>query len=224
MAPFRILLADDHEVVRTGLRALLEEQSGWEVIAEAVDGRDAVEKASKLKPDVVVIDIAMPSLNGLEAVRQILKAVPNAKVLVLTMYDSDPLIQQVLQAGARGYLLKSDAGRDLVSAIDALRRNKTFFTPKVSQMVLEGYLDKNPREKEKEKEPESEAESLRLTSRQREIVQLLAEGKSSKEVAAVLGLSVKTAETHRANIMRKLDCHSVTELVRYAIRNHIIAA
>jgi DNA-binding NarL/FixJ family response regulator len=130
------------------------------------------------------------------------------------------LIQQVLQAGARGYLLKSDAGRDLVSAIEALRRNKTFFTPKVSQMVLEGYLDKNP----KDKEQESEAESLRLTSRQREIVQLLAEGKSSKEVAAVLGLSVKTAETHRANIMRKLDCHSVTELVRYAIRNHIIAA
>jgi DNA-binding NarL/FixJ family response regulator len=222
MAPFRILLADDHEVVRAGLRALLEEQSGWEVVAEAVDGRDAVEKASKLRPDAVVIDIAMPSLNGLEAVRQIVKAVPNAKVLVLTMYDSDPLIQQVLQAGARGYLLKSDAGRDLVSAIEALRRNKTFFTPKVSQMVLEGYLDKNP--KDKDKEPESEAESLRLTSRQREIVQLLAEGKSSKEVAAVLGLSVKTAEKHRANIMRKLDCHSVTELVRYAIRNHIIAA
>jgi DNA-binding NarL/FixJ family response regulator len=220
MAPFRILLADDHEVVRAGLRALLEEQQGWEVVAEAVDGREAVEKATKLKPDVVVIDIAMPSLNGLEAVRQIIKAVPHCRVLVLTMYDSDPLIQQVLQAGARGYLLKSDAGRDLVSAIDALRRNKTFFTPKVSQMVLEGYLDRSP----KEKEPESAAESLRLTSRQREIVQLLAEGKSSKEVAAVLGLSVKTAETHRANIMRKLDCHSVTELVRYAIRNHIIAA
>src|SRR5579862_4873791 len=222
MAPFRILLADDHEVVRAGLRALLEEQQGWEVVAEAVDGREAVEKATKLKPDVVVIDIAMPSLNGLEAVRQIVKAVPHCRVLVLTMYDSDPLIQQVLQAGARGYLLKSDAGRDLVSAIEALRRNKTFFTPKVSQMVLEGYLDKNP--KDKDKELESEAESLRLTSRQREIVQLLAEGKSSKEVAAVLGLSVKTAETHRANIMRKLDCHSVTELVRYAIRNHIIAA
>jgi DNA-binding NarL/FixJ family response regulator len=220
MAPFRVLLADDHEVVRAGLRALLEEQTGWEVVAEAADGRDAVDKASKLKPDAVVIDIAMPSLNGLEAVRQIIKAAPHTKVLVLTMYDSDPLIQQVLQAGARGYLLKSDAGRDLVSAIDALRRNKTFFTPKVSQMVLEGYLDNSPREIAVEGEPES----LRLTSRQREIVQLLAEGKSSKEVAAVLGLSVKTAETHRANIMRKLDCHSVTELVRYAIRNHIIAA
>src|SRR3984957_17992494 len=181
MAPFRILLADDHEVVRAGLRALLEEQSGWEVVAEAVDGRDAVEKASKLKPDAVVIDIAMPSLNGLEAVRQIVKAVPNTKVLVLTMYDSDPLIQQVLQAGARGYLLKSDAGRDLVSAIDALRRNKTFFTPKVSQMVLEGYLDKNPKET-----ANPEGGRIRLTSRQKEIVQLLAEGKSSKEVASAL--------------------------------------
>jgi DNA-binding NarL/FixJ family response regulator len=220
MAPFRILLADDHEVVRAGLRALLEEQNGWEVVAEAVDGRDAVDKASRLKPDAVVIDIAMPSLNGLEAVRQIVKAVPQAKVLVLTMYDSDPLIQQVLQAGARGYLLKSDAGRDLVSAMDAFSRNKTFFTPKVSQMVLNGYLDKSLKERGAQGEPERQ----RLTSRQREIVQLLAEGKSSKEVAAVLGLSVKTAETHRANIMRKLDCHSVTELVRYAIRNHIIAA
>jgi len=222
MASFRILLADDHEVVRKGLRALLEEQSGWEVVAEATDGREAVEKATKLKPDVVVIDIAMPSLNGLEAVRQIVRAVPQAKILVLTMYDSDPLIQQVLRAGARGYLLKSDAGRDLVSAIDALRRNKTFFTPKVSQMVLEGYLDKSSLNAESS--ADSSDDSLRLTSRQREIVQLLAEGKSSKEVAAVLGLSVKTAETHRANIMKKLDCHSVTELVRFAIRNHIIAA
>src|SRR5579883_297825 len=221
MAPFRILLADDHEVVRAGLRALLEEQNGWEVVAEAVDGRDAVEKATKLKPDVVVIDIAMPSLNGLEAVRQIVKSVPNTKVLVLTMYDSDPLIQQVLQAGARGYLLKSDAGRDLVSAIDALRRNKTFFTPKVSQMVLEGYLGRPTKENE---DDSSRKNGLRLTARQKQILQLLAEGKSSKEVAVSLNISVKTAETHRANIMRRLDCHSVTELVRYAIRNHIIEA
>src|SRR5438105_6425408 len=219
MANLRLLVADDHDVVRKGVRTLLEEQPGWEVAAEAADGREAVEKAKLVQPDVTILDLSMPELNGLEAAKEILKTVPT-KVLILTMYDSDPLIRQTLEAGARGYLLKSDAGRDLVSAIDALRRNKTFFTPKVSQMVLEGYLDKSP----KEREPESEAESLRLTSRQREIVQLLAEGKSSKEVAAVLGLSVKTAETHRANIMRKLDCHSVTELVRYAIRNHIIAA
>src|SRR5260370_7839524 len=174
MAPFRILLADDHEVVRGGLRALLEEQQGWEVVAEAVDGREAGDKATKLKPDAVVIDIAMPSLNGVEAVRQIAKVVPHCRVLVLTMYDSDPLIQQVLQAGARGYLLKSDAGRDLVSAIDALRRNKTFFTPKVSQMVLEGYLDKSP----KEKEPECEAQTLRLTPRQPNIFHLLPPAKT----------------------------------------------
>ena len=138
---------------------------------------------------------------------------------MLTVHDSDPLIQQVLEAGARGYMLKSDAGRDLVTAVDALRRNKTFFTPKVAQMVLEGYLDKNP-----EETANLEGGRIRLTSRQKEIVQLLAEGKSSKEVACALGLSVKTAETHRANIMRRLDCHSVTALVRYAIRNHIIEA
>jgi len=214
----RLLVADDHEIVRKGLRALLEAEPGWEVAAEAVDGRDAVEKAQQLKPDIAILDISMPSLNGLEAARQIVKSVFQTKVLVLTMHDSDPLIQQVLEVGARGYLLKSDAAHDLVTAVDALRRNKTFFTPKVAQMVLEGYLDKNP------KEVPAEGGYFRLTGRQREIVQLLAEGKSSKEVAGALGVSVKTAETHRANIMRRLDCHSVTALVRYAIRNHLIEA
>ena len=216
----RLLLADDHEIVRKGLRALLEAEPGWQVAAEAADGRDAVEKAQQIKPDIAILDISMPSLNGLEATRQIVKGISQTKVLVLTMHDSDPLIQQVLEAGARGYLLKSDAARDLVAAVDALRRNKTFFTPKVAQLVLEGYLDKNPRESSS---PEGGSSSS-LTDRQREIVQLLAEGKSSKEVASALGLSVKTAETHRANIMRRLDCHSVTALVRYAIRNHIIEA
>jgi DNA-binding NarL/FixJ family response regulator len=215
----RLLLADDHEIVRKGLRALLEAEPGWQVAAEAVDGRDAVEKAQQIKPDIAILDISMPSLNGLDATRQIVKGISQTKVLVLTMHDSDPLIQRVLEAGARGYLLKSDAARDLVAAVDALRRNKTFFTPKVAQMVLEGYLDKNPRGNSS-----PEGSSFRLTDRQREIVQLLAEGKSSKEVASALGLSVKTAETHRANIMRRLDCHSVTALVRYAIRNHIIEA
>ena len=215
----RLLLADDHEIVRKGLRALLEAEPGWQVAAEAADGRDAVEKAQQIKPDIAILDISMPSLNGLEATRQIVKGISQTKVLVLTMHDSDPLIQRVLEAGARGYLLKSDAARDLVAAVDALRRNKTFFTPKVAQLVLEGYLDKNPREI-----ASPEGGSFRLTDRQREIVQLLAEGKSSKEVASALGLSVKTAETHRANIMRRLDCHSVTALVRYAIRNHIVEA
>lgn len=219
MGAVRLLIADDHEIVRRGLRALLEAQPGWEVAAEAADGRDAVEKAKLIKPDITILDISMPALNGLEAARQIVRSVAQTKVLVLTMHDSDPLIQQVLEAGARGYLLKSDASRDLVSAVDALRRNKTFFTPKVARLVLDGYLGRNQRESTDE-----EGVSFPLTHRQIEILQLLAEGKSTKEVASALGVSVKTAETHRANIMRRLDCHSVTELVRYAIRNHIIEA
>jgi DNA-binding NarL/FixJ family response regulator len=220
MGTLRLLVADDHDVVRKGVRTLLEEQPGWEVAAEASDGREAVEKAKLVQPDVTILDLSMPELNGLEAAREILKSV-STKVLILTMYDSDPLIRQTLEAGARGYLLKSDAGRDLVSAVDALRRNKTFFTPKVAQMVLEGYLGRPTKENE---EDGGRKNGLRLTARQKQILQLLAEGKSSKEVAVSLNISVKTAETHRANIMRRLDCHSVTELVRYAIRNHIIEA
>ena len=220
MGNLRLLVADDHDVVRKGVRTLLEEQPGWEVAAEAADGREAVEKAKLVQPDVTILDLSMPELNGLEAAKEILKTVPT-KVLILTMYDSDPLIRQTLEAGARGYLLKSDAGRDLVSAVEALRRNKTFFTPKVAQMVLEGYLGRPSKENDEENNRKN---GLRLTARQKQILQLLAEGKSSKEVAVALNISVKTAETHRANIMRRLDCHSVTELVRYAIRNHIIEA
>jgi DNA-binding NarL/FixJ family response regulator len=216
----RLLVADDHDVVRKGVRMLLEEQPGWEVVAEAADGREAVEKAKLVQPDVTILDLSMPELNGLEAAREILKSV-QTKVLILTMHDSDPLIRQTLEAGARGYLLKSDTGRDLVSAVDALRRNKTFFTTKVAQMVLEGYLGRSTKENE---DDSSRKNGLRLTVRQKQILQLLAEGKTSKEVAVTLNISVKTTETHRANIMRRLDCQSVTELVRYAIRNHIIEA
>ena len=218
MDSLRLLVADDHEIVRKGLRSLLEAQPGWQVTAEASDGREAVEKAKESKPDVVVLDIGMPSLNGLEAARQMLKNDARAKILILTMHESDPLIRDVLDAGARGYVLKTDASRDLVTAVNAVRCNKTFFTAKVAQMVLDGYLDPKPAK------PQEESPKTRLTPRQREIVQLLAEGKSSKEVAVQLGLSVKTAETHRANIMRRLDCHSVSELVRYAVRNNIIEA
>jgi DNA-binding NarL/FixJ family response regulator len=218
--PVRLLVADDHEIVRRGIRSLLEAQPGWTVTAEASDGREAVEKAKEIRPDVTVLDISMPSLNGLEAARQMIKNDARAKILILTMHESDPLIREVLDAGARGYVLKSDASRDLVTAVNAIRSNKTYFTAKVAQVVLDGYLDKKPR-KNTEKKIDS---STRLTPRQREIVQLLAEGKSSKEVAVALGLSVKTAETHRANIMRRLDCHSVSELVRYAVRNNIIEA
>jgi DNA-binding NarL/FixJ family response regulator len=216
MAALKILIADDHEIVRKGLRAILEGQRELEIVGEAEDGRQAVAMAKELNPHIVVLDLAMPSLNGLEATKQIMKARPQTKVLILTMQEADPLIRDVLDAGARGYILKTDAGRDLLTAVEALRRNKTFFTSKVAQMILEGFLkgDARPRD--------AQTPGDRLTARQREIVQLLAEGKSSKEVAVALGLSVKTAETHRANIMRKLDCHSVSEIVRYAIRNKII--
>ena len=225
MPPVRLLVADDHEIVRKGLRTVLETRPGWEVAAEASDGREAVEKAIEVKPHVAILDISMPSMNGLEAAQKILKYVPQTKILILSIHDSDVMVHNILQAGVRGYLLKSDATRDLVTAVDALLRNKTFFTPRVGQMVLEGYLGKNMEAGKNASEADnSEIDILRLTARQREIVQLLAEGKSSKEVAGALGISVKTVETHRANIMQRLDCHSVTELVRYAVRNQIIEA
>src|ERR1700734_4121639 len=218
MAMMKGLIADDHEIVRKGLRAILDGQRECEVVGEAADGRNAVSMAKDLLPDVVVMDLSMPSLNGLEATRQILKMRPQTKVLILTMHESDPLIREVLDAGARGYILKTDAGRDLLAAMEALRRNKTFFTSRVSQMILDGFLKGDARPKD------SEAGAIRLTPRQREIVQLLAEGKSTKEAAVALDLSEKTAETHGANIMRKADFHSVSEVVRYAIRNNIIEA
>jgi DNA-binding NarL/FixJ family response regulator len=218
MSTLKVLLADDHEIVRRGLRSILETQRECEVVGEAADGRQAVTLVKELNPDIVILDISMPLLNGLEATRQILKIRPQTKVLILTVHEADPLIREVLDAGARGYILKTDAGRDLVTAIESLRRNKTFFTSRVSQMILDGFL------KGDTGFTGSQSGGTRLTPRQREIVQLLAEGKSSKEVAVALDLSVKTAETHRANIMRKLDCHSVSEVVRYAIRNKIIEA
>jgi DNA-binding NarL/FixJ family response regulator len=216
MAAFRIFIADDHEVVRKGLCALLQAEQGWEVCGEAADGREAAEKIRDLKPDVSILDIGMPGLNGLEATRQILKDDPRAKVLILTFHDSDQVVRDVLNAGARGFLLKSDAARDLVVAIEALRRDKTYFTSKVAAMVLEGYL------KGGTKAAPVAVGRDRLTPREREVVQLLAEGKSTKEVAVALGLSVKTAETHRSNIMRKLQLHSVSDLVLYAVRNNIV--
>ena len=216
-----MLIADDHEIVSgKALRTVLETHRDWTVAAEAIDGRDAVEKAKQVKPNVAIMDITMPSMNGLDAARQIIKHLPETKILILSIHDSDALdSESPANQGRAGYLLKSDATRDLVSAVEALLQNKTFFTPKVEQIVLEGYLGKNAN-----KEGPDEIDPSRLTARQREIVQLLAEGKSSKEVATALDISVKTAETHRANIMRRIDCHSITELVRYAVRNHIIQA
>ena len=215
MSAVRILVADDHEVVRQGVRTLLEAQPAWDVCGEAADGREAVEMTKRLKPDVIILDITMPNLNGLEATRQILKADPKARVLILTMHESDQVVREVLDAGARGYVLKSDAGRNLIAAVEALWLHNTFFTSKVAEIVMNGYRKAAP--------PSGETNLPdRLTPREREVVQLLAEGKSSKEVAVALDLSVKTAETHRANIMRKLDIHSVSDLVRYAVRNRII--
>jgi DNA-binding NarL/FixJ family response regulator len=216
----RILIADDHEVARRGIRSLLESHPGWEVCAEAKDGRDAVELATSLKPDLVLLDIGMPNLNGLEAARQILATSPNAAILILTMHDSDNVIREVLRAGARGFLLKSDAGRDLVAAVEALESQKTFFTPRVSQMVLDGFL--NREKKRSEIKDVANPSGDLLTAREREVIQLLAEGRTSKEVAVTLNLSVKTAETHRTNLMRKLDLHSVADLTRYAVRNGIV--
>jgi len=215
MNALRILLADDHEVVRRGLRALLETRPGWEVVGEAATGREAVEMARRLKPEVAILDISMPELNGLDATGQILKEAPQTEVLVLTVHDSEQMVWGVLHSGARGYVLKSDAGRDLVAAVEALSRHKSFFSADISDVVLQGYLQFQ--------QPESSGPApSRLTSREREVVQLLAEGRSNKEVASALGISVKTAETHRANVMQKLGLHSLPELVRYAVRNNIV--
>lgn len=210
MKPQRILLADDHEMVRHGLRALIEDQPGWQVCGEANTGRLAVAKARELKPDIVVMDFTMPELNGMEATRQICAELPRTQVLILTMHESEELVREMLNAGARGYVLKSDAGNALVDALKALADQKPYFTSKISALVLQGYLNPNTRE------------SPTLTPREREIVQLVAEGRSTKEVADKLGISPKTAETHRTNIMRKLNIHSVSDLVRYAIRNKLV--
>jgi DNA-binding NarL/FixJ family response regulator len=212
----RILIADDHEVVRRGLCTLLQSQEGWEICGEATDGRAAVLKAKELKPDVVIVDIGMPGLNGLAATRQLVQQDPQCKVIVLTITDSDQVIREALDAGARGFVLKSDAARDLVAAVEALQRNRMFFTPHVNDMVLAGFLERRTG-------PSLGPPQLpRLTPREREVIQLLAEGKSSKEVACVLNLSTKTAETHRSNIMRKLGFHSIRDLVVYAVKNNII--
>src|ERR1035438_2135081 len=198
----RILIADEHEVARRGIRALLESHPGWEVCAEAKDGRQSVELASTMKPDVILLDIGMPNLNGLEAARQILAALPEVAILILTIQDSDQVVREVLRAGARGFLLKSDAGHDLVAAVEALQLRRTFFTTRVSQMVLDGFLDReNPDSREEGSEKKEHGAAAVLTGREREVIQLLAEGKTSKEVAAALHLSLKTAETHRTKLI-----------------------
>src|ERR1700674_2529373 len=213
----KILVADDHDIVRRGLKQLLSSRPGWEVCGEAKTGREAVALAEQLKPEIVVMDISMPDLNGLEAARRIHKLFPKTGILILTLHFSDQLVRDIVEAGARAYIMKSDADRDLISAIEALANHRTFFTARAAEMLLDRFSQNSV------PDPEAHLRN-RLTSREREIVQLLAEGKSSKEVAVALGISVKTAETHRANIMKKLDMHSVSEVVRYAVKNQIIEA
>lgn len=212
----RILVADDHDIVRRGLKELLEEHKGWTVCAEAANGREATELAVEHRPHVAVLDLTMPELNGLEATRRIRQACPETQVLIFTMHESEELVRNVLAAGARGYLLKSDAARQLVPAVEALGQHKPFFAGRVSEVLLEGFLDA---ERQKTVPPATD----RLTSREREIVQLLAEGNSNKDIARSLDLSVKTVETHRAAVMRKLDLRSLADLVRFAIRSNIIS-
>jgi len=211
----RILIADDHEMIRKGLRQALEEQSGWVICGEAADGRAAVAKTLELKPDVLVLDFSMPELNGLEVTRQVRAARLATEVLILTMHQSEQLTRAALAAGALGFVLKSDAGTTLVTAVEHVSRHQPFISAKVSGLTPRG----SPGGASSAGTEEPAAD--RLTPREREILQLIAEGRGSKQVADALGISVKTVETHRANLMRKLAIHSVSELVRYAIREKI---
>ncbi|MGH7895319.1 MAG: response regulator [Candidatus Binatia bacterium] len=215
MDKIRVFLVDDHTVVRQGLRRILESDEEIEIVGEAGDGRTAIDLVQKLRPHVVVMDVAMPELNGIEATRQIMKRVEGAKVLVLSMHGDDVYVRQALKAGARGYLLKDSEDLDLIKAVKAIRGGGSFFSPPVSRVVLSGYLG----------DPlggETEDSVARLTDREREVLQLIAEGKTNKEVASSLSVSINTVETHRKHIMEKLDLHNTAELVRFAIRKKIV--
>ncbi len=216
MSNVRILIADDHELIRRGLVSALSDRPEWTIVAEAADGRQACELAGRLTPDIAVLDLTMPELNGLDVTRQIRASTPKTRILIVTAHESEQLIRDVLDAGAMGYVLKSDAGRVLVQAIEALLDERPFFTSKVARFVLEGYLRSG--------ENSVTQAAVALSPRERHIVQLLAEGNNNKEVARALELSVKTVETHRSNIMRKMEFDSLADLVRYAIRNKIVDA
>jgi DNA-binding NarL/FixJ family response regulator len=215
MNTFRILLADDHPVFRMGVSSLIRSHEGWEVCGEASDGREAVTKCIQLKPDLLILDICMPSLNGVDAARQVLKHNPEQRILVVTNVESEQVIRECLQAGVRGWVCKADRADDLTAAIEAMQQHRSSFSSRVSGLILAGYLQPhraNP----------TLALPARLSGREREVVQLVSEGKTSKEIAGMLGVSVKTAETHRSNVMLKLKLHSTVELVMYAIRNEIV--
>ena len=210
-----VLIADDHEIVRAGVRNLLE-SGGYACCGEASNGREAVRMAEELQPEVAILDVTMPELNGIEAAKQVLKLCPETKVLVFTVHDAEQVVVEIFRAGAHGYILKSDAGRQLLDAVKCVLAGKHYFSPQVSEVIFDSMRGPVPHAAAQDED--------RPTTREREIIQLLAEGSSNKEVADKLGISVKTVETHRAAIMRKLGLHSIGELVRYAIRNHIINA
>lgn len=212
----RILIADDHELVRRGLRSTLEERPGWEVVGEAGDGEEAVRQSLKLKPDLLVLDVNMPKQNGLEVARVLKERAPKIRVLVLTVHDSAQVVREIMQAGAKGYLLKSEAGKDLPTAVETVMQDQPFLTPSVTNIVLDTFL------RSAEKPPAVEPPPVPLSARETEITKLLAQGHSNKDVARQLGISVKTVDTHRTNLMRKLGLHSITELVRYAIRHGLV--
>lgn len=209
----RILIADDHEVVRSGLRSILESHAGWEVVAEASDGKTAIGKAHETKPNVAIVDYSIPLVNGVEVTRQIRKRDPEIEVLVFTMHESETLVGEVLEAGARGYLLKSDAKHHLISAVEALALHKPFFSGQVSEKLLESYL-----------QTQKGKQTQVLTARERVVVQLIAEGHTNKEISSILNLSIKTIESHRAAAMRKLNLTSTAGVVRYAVRNRLVEA
>ena len=211
----RIVVADDHELVRRGIRDLLQTQRCWKVVGEAPGGREAVEKVKKLRPDIAILDITMPEMDGLEATRHIREIVPETRVLILTMHESDQMVRRVFEAGAQGYVLKSDMAIQLVQAVKDLASGKVSLTPRVSEIVLEGLL---------KPQAGSAVENIQAepTAREREIIRLLAAGKGNKEIAAELGIAVRTVETHRSRIMMKMGCHSLSELIRFAIRDKIV--
>lgn len=211
MSQLRILLADDHPVVIKGLRSLLESQPGWEICGEATDGQEAISEAARLRPDVAVLDLSMPKMNGIEAARHIASLPGHPELLILTVHESEEMVREALDAGARGYVLKSDAGDELLIAVRALSQHKAFLSRRFAERLSDGAAL-----------PVKQQRPSSLSSRERQVVQLLAEGETTKEVAASLGIKVKTAETHRANIMRKLGIHTASGLVRYAIRNNIV--
>ncbi len=215
----RILLADDHELTRSGLRYLLEKHDDWSVCGEACNGRIAVEMAEKLRPDFAILDMSMPELNGLEATRQILKKQPQLKILIFTMHETEQVIVDVLEAGARGVVLKSDIGENMVAAVESISKGRRFFTSRVAETLVDAYLSR----RSANHAPEPAGQPI-LTVREREVIQLLAEGKSNKEVADRLGISARTAEGHRSEIMRKLKLGSLAEMIRFAIRNGIVQA